>query len=284
MPFAAAIPGILAGVSSGFQAIGGATQLEKDKDELNRLAPAFYKIQDEYYDNYNQAAQMAGQGLTANAKDYYGDMAGRGLGTAVSGTLQAGGSVNDISKIFDSYNNSIRTLGVQDSEAQIGNIKYFQQVGKDLAGQKTQQWVINEYAPYQNKLKELTKRIEADKQNIWKGVSGVIGGAATSVSAIQNEKLLNDLFKGVDQVGSVANVAEAAGSAVSGITEGLNVPDPYQTSGLGSMMYNDKTGTNIPGLINTIKQVFAGQDRPPIDENQIAEILDIISSANKPKE
>jgi len=283
MPFAAAIPGILAGLAGGAQAIGGAIGLGKDKDELNRLAPAFYKVQDEYYDNYNQASQMAGQGLTANAKDYYGDMAGRGLGTAVSGTLQAGGSVNDISKIFDSYNNSIRTLGVQDSEAQIGNIKYFQQVGKDLAGQKTQQWVINEYAPYQNKLKELTKRIEADKQNIWKGVTGAIGGAATSITAMQNEKLLNGLFKGFEGSGAGGAVEGIAGSALSGITEGLNVPDPFKTSG-SSNMYTDKRGTNIPNLISTIRDSMAAQDRPPMDEDQIAQILEIISAVNKQKE
>lgn len=225
--------------------------MSKDKDELSRLAPAFYKIQDEYYQNYNQAAEMAGQGLTAPARDYYSDMAGRGLGTAVSGTLQAGGSPNDIARIFDSYNASTRELGVRDAEAQINNIKYFQQVGKDLAGQKTQQWVINEYAPYQNKLKELTKRIEADKQNIWKGVTGAIGGVQAGVTAVQNEKLLGDLFKGVGGGGAADVAGSAIQDAMGGISEGaLKVPDPFKTT-----VYNDKSGVGgIKGIIDIVRQ------------------------------
>lgn len=197
--FAAAVPAIIGGVASAGQAIFGAKDLKDDKAELSRLAPAFYKVQDEYYGNYNSAAEMAGSGLTAASKDFYSDMAGRGLGSAIGAVSEAGGSPNDIAKMFDSYNTSIRSMGIEDSERQIGNIKYFQQVGKELAGQKTQQWAINEYAPYQNKLKELTARIAADKQNIWGGIMGVAGAAQAGVTSMQNEKLLADLFKGGDK-------------------------------------------------------------------------------------
>jgi len=228
-----------AGVGVGIaQTISGAVNLKKDKAELSRLKPAIYKIQDEYYNNYNQAAELAQGGLTQGAKDYYGDMAGRGLGTGISGVLQAGGSVNDISKIFDSYNNSIKDLGVRDSEAQIGNIKYFQQVGKELAGQKTQQWAINEYAPYQNKLKELTQRVAADKQNIWGGITGAIGAGQAGVTSMQNERLINNLFKTPGDVKkTVSTIADSTGGNI------LKVPDPFK---VGRII--DKTGIkyNIP--------------------------------------
>lgn len=232
MPIGAAIPAIIGGLASAGQAISGASNLRKDKAELARLSPAFYKIQDEYYGNYNQAAEMAGSGLTAGAKDYYSDMAGRGLGSAIGATMESGGSPNDIAKMFDSYNQSIRSLGVEDSERQVANIKYFQQVGKDLAGQKTQQWVINEYAPYQNKLKELTNRIAADKQNIWGGIQGVAGAAQAGVTAMQNDKLLNDLFKGNGDKGDgkvdidTAAKFSFAKSLISP-PQKLNIPDPF---------------------------------------------------------
>jgi hypothetical protein len=163
--------------------------------------------------------------LTAGAKDYYSDMAGRGLGTGISGVLQAGGSVNDISKLFDSYNTSIRELGVKDAEAQIGNIKYFQQVGKDLAGQKTQQWAINEYAPYQNKLKELTQRIAADKQNVWGGIQGAIGAGQAGVTTMQNENLINNLFK-KNTGTTINNNVNKLGVPIKKL---LDIPDPYKT-------------------------------------------------------
>jgi hypothetical protein len=235
MPIGAAIPAIIGGLASAGQAISGASNLRKDKAELARLSPAFYKIQDEYYGNYNQAAEMAGSGLTAGAKDYYSDMAGRGLGSAIGATMESGGSPNDIAKMFDSYNQSIRSLGVEDSERQVANIKYFQQVGKDLAGQKTQQWVINEYAPYQNKLKELTNRIAADKQNIWGGIQGVAGAAQAGVTAMQNDKLLNDLFKGVGDkdVGTKINAMGIVDKINKDVKfdfperQKLSLPDPY---------------------------------------------------------
>ena len=244
----AAVPAIAGGLMSGAQMISGASQLKKDKAELNRLTPAFYKVQDEYYNNYNQAGELAEGGLTRGAKDYYGDMAGRGLSTGVSGVLEAGGSANDISQMFDSYNNSIRRFGAEDAEAQINNIKYFQQVGKDLAGQKTQKWAINEYGPYQNKLKELTERISADKQNIWSGAQGIIGSAQAGVTATQNEKLLNNLFKGSGVSNSAGSVAGQAVKGVLSGVEGLSVPDPFgKTAGTMSSTgrdigFDEKTG------------------------------------------
>ena len=193
---AALIPAALGVLTGGAQAISSAIGLKKDRKELDRLKQPFYKVQDEYYRNNNQAAELASGGITQGAKDFYSDMAGRGLGAGISGVLQAGGSPNDISKIFDSYNTSIRKLGVDDAEAQINNIKYYHQTNRDLAGQKTQQWAINEYQPYQNKLKDLTERVAANKANIWKGIQGVVGSAQAGVTSMQNESLLNNLFKG----------------------------------------------------------------------------------------
>jgi hypothetical protein len=221
---AAPILGVAAGVG---QTVSGIINQKKDKAELARLAPAFYKIQDEYQRNENQAAEMAGGGLTQGSKDFYGDMAGRGLSSGISGMLAAGGDPNNIARLFDSYNTSARKLATDDSEAQINNIKYFQQVGKDLAGQKTQQWAVNEYQPYQNKLKELTQKIAANKQNIWNGIQGAIGGVQAGVTATQNEKLLSSLFKGIDggANSTATQKADAAGKAVNAFNF---ISDPFK--------------------------------------------------------
>lgn len=224
---ASLIPAAL-GVASGIgQTVSGIINQKKDKAELARLAPAFYKIQDEYQRNENQAAEMAGGGLTQGSKDFYGDMAGRGLSSGISGMLAGGGDPNNIARLFDSYNTSARKLATDDSEAHINNIKYFQQVGKDLAGQKTQQWAVNEYQPYQNKLKELTQKIAANKQNIWNGIQGAIGGAQAGVTSMQNDKLLGNLFKGLNKTGgkTAIQAAAAAGKAVNAFNF---VSDPFK--------------------------------------------------------
>lgn len=236
---AALVPAALGVVSGIGQTISGIINQKKDKAELARLAPAFYKIQDEYQRNENQAAEMAAGGLSQGSKDFYSDMAGRGLGSGISGVLAAGGDPNNIARLFDSYNTSMRKLATDDSEAQISNIKYFQQVGKDLAGQKTQQWAINEYQPYQNKLKELTQKIAANKQNIWNGIQGAIGGVQAGVTASQNERLLGSLFKGIDDggVSTMAQKAEISGNAVNAFRF---ISDPFRKKSSSNAIANDE--------------------------------------------
>lgn len=252
---AALIPAALGVLTGGAQAISSAIGLKKDRKELDRLKQPFYKVQDEYYRNNNQAAELASGGITQGAKDFYSDMAGRGLGAGISGVLQAGGSPNDISKIFDSYNTSIRKLGVDDAEAQINNIKYYHQTNRDLAGQKTQQWAINEYQPYQNKLKDLTERVAANKANIWKGVQGVVGSVQAGVTASQNNKLLDNLFKGSagDPTGgfgtSIAKSAfRTAASSVAG-----KLRDPFSSN--SDSTSNDGSGVHQEEFLDMVSSM-----------------------------
>jgi len=292
MPLAA-VPAILGGIVSAGQAIGGASQLQKDKAELKRLTPAFYKIQDEYYRNERQAAGMAGQGITEGAKDFYSDMAGAGLGTGVSAALTANADPSMIAKIFDSYNSSIRKLATDDAEMQINNIKYYNQVGKELAGQKNQQWAINEYQPYQNKLKELTTRIAADKQNIWNGLQGMVGAGQAAVTATQNEKLLKGLFK---ESGGVGNVAaggiDAASGGMAGISEGLfsDMSDPFQKSGSVSMNpgFDEVTGVNFGKVAKSAMANLSNSDRAEwlnsMSADELQALMADIQSSYKSKE
>lgn len=191
-------------IKGGVDAFSAGHQLKEDKKELAGLTPAFYKIQDEYFQNKNSAAESAQGGLTQDAKDYYTDQSGRGLGTGVSATLNSGGSPNDIARIFDSYNNGIKSVAAADSEAKLNNIKYFHQVNKDLAGQKNIQWGVNEYQPYQSKLKELTQRIQADKINKNNDINSVIGGVSDAGTALSNASLQSKLFPdaGTEEAGA----------------------------------------------------------------------------------
>lgn len=286
---AAAIPAIIGGLVSAGQAIGGASQLQKDKAELKRLTPAFYKVQDEYFRNERQAAGLAGQGLTAGAKDFYSDMAGAGMGASISASLQGNADPSVVSKIFDSYNNSIRKLATDDAEMQINNIKYYQQVGKDLAGQKNQQWAINEYQPYQNKLKELTQRISADKQNIWNGVQGIVGAGQAAVTATQNEKLLQGLF-GEKKGGS--GITSAISGAAASMGEGLfsNMDDPFQKTSTVSTNggFDEVTGVNFGKVADMAKSMLNREEMSDwiknLSKEDLAVMMEDIQGAFKAKE
>lgn len=287
---AAAVPALIGGLVSAGQAISGASQLQKDKAELKRLTPAFYKVQDEYFRNERQAAGLAGQGMTAGAKDFYSDMAGAGLGASISAAFQGNSDPSVISKIFDSYNNSIRKVATDDSEMQINNIKYYQQVGKDLAGQKTQQWAINEYQPYQNKLKELTQRISADKQNIWNGVQGMIGAGQAAVTATQNEKLIKGLFG--ESAKATAGVASGVAGAAAGMGDGLfsNIQDPFQKTASVSTNggFDEVTGVNFGKVANMAKSMLNREEMSDwiknLSKEDLAVMMEDIQGAFKAKE
>jgi len=145
----------VAGTVKGVIDLFGAKKEEKKaRAELSRLKQPFYKIQNEYYDNRNIAGELAGGGLPDSSKNYYTTEAQRGLGTGINAVTTAGGSPNDVNRLFDTYNNSINKVASEDAQMRVQNIQNFMNVNRELAGQKTTQWSLNEYAPYQRKLKE----------------------------------------------------------------------------------------------------------------------------------
>ena len=182
--------GAVLGVASGVgKTIFGANELKKTKAELGSLKMPGYQIQPEYYTNERLSAALAQGGLTQQAKDYYTDESGRGLGAGISAVLRTGGSPNMVGDLLDKYNQGIQQISVADAEKQQGNIRQYMDTAKTLAGQKTMQWAINEYQPYQNKLKELTQRRAAAYQNVFGGIGDVASSFAAIGTGQQNAGL-----------------------------------------------------------------------------------------------
>lgn len=171
----------IAGIATGAaQSISGAVNLKKDKAELSALHRPFMKVQDEYIKNQQLAAQEAGGGLPSATKDFYTSESQSGLGASVSALLQGGGDLNMVTSLFDKYDRNAAGLASEDAQAHQKNIQYYMGANKDVAGQKTTQFVVNELQPYENKLKELTQRVQGDKANIWGGVQTAIGGLSAA--------------------------------------------------------------------------------------------------------
>lgn len=163
---------------------------KKDKQELAALHAPFYKIQNEYLQNQNIAAEQAQQGLPTDTKDYLTTESQRGLGTSLSAINAGGGSPNDIARVFSNYQSSTAATAAQDAQAHVQNIQYYMNANKDVAGQKTIQWAVNEKQPYESKLKELTERRAADETSKWGGLTTAIGSAIGAGTAGQNKGLL----------------------------------------------------------------------------------------------
>lgn len=185
-----------AGVGLGVaETISSAINLRNEKRELAKLRQPFSKIQDEYFQDRNIAASEAMGGLPGATKEFLGEQKRRGLGTGIAALLESGSQPGDISQLFDVYDKSLSADAAKDAEAHTANIDYFIKANKDLAGQKTSQFAINELAPYERKLKQLTESMATNKANIFGGLQTAIGGLSAGGVAMSNDDLLSGIGK-----------------------------------------------------------------------------------------
>lgn len=234
----AAIAGLAQAGIGIAQGIGGMIQAKKARNELEGLEQPFYKIQEELFQNRNLAAQQAQMGVPQATMDYITSETQRGLGSSVSALRQTGGSANNVSDLFAQYQRGIQQNAAMDAQQRVANLGGFLKENQELAGQKTMQWAINEFQPFQNKVQALQGRIAQGNQMIGGGLSNVLGGAASYGTATQNSDLIAQL-KALGQKGGA--VANATSQTIGGAT-----PSPSNYQG----------GT---GFQNTVAQ-YAGND------------------------
>lgn len=177
-----------------FQFFKGMKDKKKDEQELSRLRQPFYKIQSEYLQNRNISEQLASDGLPPQQKEFLTSQAERGYGSGLDAILKTGGGVNAASMLLDKYNQEIGKIGAEDASQHLANIQYFQKANADLAGQKTMQWSINEYQPYEAKLKELKQNIATDEANKWGGLTTALSSMIGAGTSNQNAALMKKLF------------------------------------------------------------------------------------------
>lgn len=161
---------------------GGKQKSDAQKAADNAVRPE-YDIQEEYFNNQRIAQNQAQSGLSARAKDFYGTQAERGLTYGVDAALRGGGSPNSIAQLYDTYNQSNTRLAVEDSRLQTDNIRALMAVNKDLAGQKTTKWAIDEYEPYKDTMKAAAAGVNAGTNRQSAGFNSLISTAAVASQA-----------------------------------------------------------------------------------------------------
>lgn len=185
----------LGALEGGYQFVDNIIQHGKAKKALANLHDPYYKVQNEYYNNRNIAGDLAQGGMPAASKDYYTSEMQRGLGGGINGTLQAGGSPNDINKLFDTYGRSIDRTASEDASQRINNIQNYINTNTAVAGQKNIQFGFNEVRPYERKYKQYMQQMGSSEQNAYNGANTLIGSVGAAGTSMQNNYLLNNLFK-----------------------------------------------------------------------------------------
>lgn len=195
MSWAAVAVGVVGAGTAIYKGIDAKKKEKRAHAEAERLNKPINNVMDEYYENKNIAAGLATGGLPQQTKDYLTQERQRAFGTSINAMLAGGASPNDVSGLFDIYDQSINRIGAQDADQQLKNIQYYMGLNTQLAGEKTKSWAVNEYAPYQNKLAEITQRRAAAEQNFNSAIDQGIGSVSSIATATQNQGLYNSLFK-----------------------------------------------------------------------------------------
>ncbi len=190
MSYFAAGSAIVAAGTGVYKVLHGAHQENKAKKAIAKQVNPFYNIQNEYYQNANTAGQYAQGGLPQATKDFYGKQSERGLSGGISGILQGGGTPDSISKLFGTYDDSLQRLSTADAQQHLENIKYFRDVNKDLAGQKTIQWANNIKGPHDNLIKQLNAAQVGGQATANEGLGDIISTASSYGTSRQNANLI----------------------------------------------------------------------------------------------
>ncbi len=194
MSWGAVIVGAIGVGTSIYKTSQANKQKREDEAQKKAIKPAFYKIQDEYFQNRDLAGNLAESGLPSSTKDYLTAQDERGFSAGLNAITSGGGDTGDVAKLFGSYANSINNTGAQDAMQKIKNIEYFTKVNSDLAGQKNIKWALNEKQPHDELLKQLNQDIAVDEKNRQSGIDQTIGAGTQLVGAAASGIAMNSLY------------------------------------------------------------------------------------------
>lgn len=187
----AAVGGLALGAAKFISGLSAQKSAQKSQANLKR---PFLKVQDEYYQNQNIAKELATSGLPIDVTNQLARERAKGLTTSLDALKQTAGGPNAFASLNKSFDDSLLNQSSLNAQQQLKNIEYFMNVNKEVAGQKTTQFGVNELQPYENNLKQLNERIATSEQNKWEGISEGIGSLSAIGTGNSNSGLLSKLF------------------------------------------------------------------------------------------
>jgi hypothetical protein len=183
MPLTAGL--VLSAVGSGLKAYQGYQQNNDGEKLAAGNKRPLYNIPQEYYNNQSLTENQAQSGLGAPALNYAARTNDRGLSAGIDATLQAGGSPNNLAKLYDTYDVNGARTAAEDNQLRTAHLQQLIDANKDLGGQETQKWALNEYEPYKDTARLASQEKSDGTKNMFGAVSD-FGSALSTYAAAQN--------------------------------------------------------------------------------------------------
>ncbi len=176
-------------VIAGGTAIYKTEKASKDQDKQRAALAKAKREQPEYFidpafeENAKISGNLAGQGLTSSAKDFYTSLVQGNLASSVGAAERSGAGVNSLAELLDTANQSSERLATQDSMLKTQNIGGFINENSVLAGERLKKKFGVPNIRSNNNIAGINNAIYQDQQGINAGLSDLTGVAASWVAS-----------------------------------------------------------------------------------------------------
>lgn len=237
---------IMAGVAVASAVAGGvkANKAKKAAAALNANRP---ELSDSPFlrDNIRLAQSELNSGQTSAANNAYEQGMDRNISSSIGAIMQGGGSLNNISSIFDGSQQGRQRMTMLSENLRLNQIKNLTAAGGDSEVQRQQQFQFNEAAPWMDKAQAASAARQQGNQQMWNGIVSAGSTVAGGISSMQSEKKMDEYFKN-----------NSGGSGGGG--QGASMANFYaqnnaylnQGARLLTETYNPNTHVNSPGQIS----------------------------------
>lgn len=204
------IGAILGGANALFQGITGAVQASRGAKGFKRTMANMpkYEIPKEYQDvlaKYQQAyaGNMPGYEQTLSK---FGKARERAIGASERGAISSSAYGAQVGDIYQKELDALQNLGIQQEQYKTGMLGNVAQAQTALAGQKEQQFNINQYVPWQTEMNRYGEMQKTGMENLFGGIQKGVGG----LMDLAGTKYYTDALKGLYPQGGTSAMGNQA--------------------------------------------------------------------------
>jgi len=198
MPIGAlGIGSLISGGTGLLQGIIGGIQAAKANKKFNKLLTnrPQYEIPKEYEEILNQyktayASNMPGYSQTLANIEQAG---ARSRGAAERGAISSNAYGAQVGDLYQKELDALQNLRMQQEQYKVGQLDKMAGAQSMLGEQKSQQWNINQYVPWQTEVNRWGEKAGTGMQNLFSGIQGMAGAATDYIGT----KYYQDLLKGL---------------------------------------------------------------------------------------
>ena len=197
---------LLSGGSALLQGIFGAAQAARGNKGFNRAMAnrPTYEIPDEYKNilaqyQQSQAGNMPGYEQTLSQ---IGQAGARARGSAERGAISSASYGAQVGNLYQKELDAIQGLGIKQEEYKTSMLDKVAQAQGQMGAQKSEQWNINKFMPWQTEMNRYGEQKQAGIQNMFSGIQSGMG----SLADLAGTKYYSDALSKLQNVGGASPV------------------------------------------------------------------------------